>query len=114
MAAKTGSLGDRLHRERDLSTAFTFAQRKPGLTARFSSPAWGRRRHLPEGNSCLHYGCHLGGWGNRIASQQHDYASGMLVAQRKASHASHAKSGNIFRAVYAGNRRTANCFARCE
>jgi hypothetical protein len=73
-----------------------FAQRKPGLAARFSSPAWGRRRHLPEGNSCLHCGCHLGGWGNRVASQRRDYASAMAAAQREASHASHAKRGKIF------------------
>src|SRR5579863_2497816 len=33
-------------------------QKKTGpLRARFSSSAWGRRRHLPEGNSCLHLDC---------------------------------------------------------
>src|SRR5581483_11464621 len=54
-----------------------FTKKNRAITARLSSPAWGRRRHLPEGNSCLHYGCHLGGWGNRIASQRHDYASAL-------------------------------------
>lgn len=45
-------------------------KRKPGREARFLV----RRRggasvHLPEGNCCQRYGCHLGGWGNRFASQ---------------------------------------------
>src|SRR6185312_16766372 len=73
-----------------------FTKKNRAITARLSSPAWGRRRHLPEGNSCLHYGCHLGGWGNRIASQRDDYASALPAAQRDAPHASHAKGGKVF------------------
>src|ERR1051326_1161883 len=76
--------------------AHSRTKENPAIAARFSSPAWGRRRSPSRGNSCQHYGCHLGGWGNRIASQHHDYASALPTAQREAPHASHAKSGNVF------------------
>jgi hypothetical protein len=39
------------------------SQKKTGpLRARFSTPAWGRQRHLPEGNSCCISVAYLGGW----------------------------------------------------
>src|SRR5580692_5529655 len=47
--------------------AITALKKKTGpLRARFSSSAWGRRRHLPEGNNCKHRDCQSG----RISSNR--------------------------------------------
>src|SRR5580704_576364 len=46
------------------------AKENRALAGPVSSPAWGRRRHLPEGNNCRHYGRHnLGGWRRPVALQ---------------------------------------------
>jgi hypothetical protein len=78
------------------------AQQGPGLVRRRG----GADDHLPEGNCCLHCGCHLGGWGNRLASQHNDYESRTRAAQRKALHVSHAKSVRDIGGIYAGYTRT--------
>src|SRR5580658_9233078 len=81
-------------------------KRKPGPTG----PGSVRRRggaddYLPEGNCCLHCGCHLGGWGNRLASQHHDYARREHDAQRNALHVSHAKRVRGISGIYADYTR---------
>ena len=63
------------------------ARQGPGLVRQRG----GADDHLPEGNYCLHCGCHLGGWGNRLASQHAHYARRARDAQREALHVSHAK-----------------------
>jgi hypothetical protein len=74
------------------------ARRGPGSVRRRG----GADDHLPEGNCCLHCGCHLGGWGNRLASQHDDYARCTRDAQRKALHVSHAKNLCAVSGIYAG------------
>jgi hypothetical protein len=77
-------------------------QRRPGarsinkkktgpLRARFSTPAWGRQRHLPEGNSCLQYGRLSGRMAaTDCTTAQSNYAIVSLLTQREGEHVSHA------------------------
>ena len=85
------------------------AQRGPVQFAGVGAPTITFQR----GTAACICGCHLGGWGNRLASQHEDYARCARDAQRGALHVSHAKSVRGISEIYVVYMRTRCCDVAC-